>query len=179
MDKVVAKIDTVKKVDTPPQKSPVLDDPGEQSISELWSTYKKAKDDVNKALDDNDIETVVANLAIAGRCTQQLGRLDISAWQYNNIGHYSITEFKRRTGYDQRLQKLATMAAGNAKIGYQQATKDLFFREYPLLDNSEKYLQRAQIIDDDLEPSRRTDAIQSNLDFIEWIKNFTGAARSF
>ena len=162
-----------------PQKSPVLRDQSGKSISELWNTYKKAKDDVNKALDNNDIEAVVINLALAGRCTQQLGRVDIAAWQFNNIGHHSISEFKRRTGYEQRLQKLATMPAGNAKIGYQQATKDLFFREYPFLKKSKKYLERAQIIDDDLEPSRRSDAIQNNLDVIEWIKNFTGADRSF
>jgi len=174
MDSVEAQIDTVATVQT----SPVLKEQNSKSISELWNTYKKAKSDANKALDGSDIETVVDNLALAGESAEQLGRMDIAAWQFNNIGHYSISEFKRRTEYDQRLQKLATMKAGNAKAGYQQATKDLFLEEFPLLKKSAEYLVRAQIIDDFLEPSRRTDAIQSNLDYIEWIKNFTGLANS-
>lgn len=177
MNIVEAKIDTVKEIIDPPQKSPVLKDQSGKSISELWNTYKKAKSDANKALENNDIETIVNSLALAGECAEQLGRMDIAAWQFNNIGHHSITEFKRRTGYDQRLQKLAIMPTGNAKVGYQQATKDLFLREYPMLKNAREYLVRAQIIDDDLEPSRRSAVIQSNLDYIEWIKNFTGAAR--
>ena len=174
-DSVEAVIDTVT---SPPQTSPLLQDQSGKSISELWSTYKKAKDDVNKALDKNDIAAVVSNLALAGECALQLGRMDIAAWQFNNVGHYSIMEFKRRTGYDQRLQKLATMPAGNAKTGYQLATKDLFFREFPVLENAQNYLVQAQIIDDELEQSRRTGAIQSNIDYIEWIKNFTGIDRS-
>jgi hypothetical protein len=174
MDSVEAQIDTVATAQT----SPVLKEQSRKSISELWNIYKKAKSDANKALDSNDIETVVNNLALAGESAEQLGRMDIAAWQFNNIGHYSITEFKQRTSYDQRLQKMATMKAGNAKAGHQQATKDMFLKEFPLLEISAEYLVRAQIIDDFLEPSRRTDAIQSNLDYIEWIKNFTGLANS-
>lgn len=178
-ENVKAVIDTIKKATSPPQTSPLLQDQSGKSISELWNTYKKAKDDVNKALDKNDIAAVVSNLALAGECALQLGRMDIAAWQFNNVGHYSIMEFKRRTGYDQRLQKLATMPAGNVKTGYQLATKDLFFREFPVLENARNYLVQAQIIDDELEHSRRTGAIQSNIDYIEWIKNFTGIERSF
>jgi len=179
MDSVEAEIDTVKEMIDPPLTSPVLKDQSGKSISELWNTYKKAKKDFSKALDKNDIETVVYNLDLAGESAEQLGRMDIASWQFNNIGHYFIREFKRRTGYDQRLQKLATMPAGKDKTGYQNATKDLFLSEYPLLDKAEKYLVRAQIIDDFLEPGRRTEVIQSNLDYIEWIKNFNGAAKSF
>jgi len=178
MDSIEAEIDTVKEVISSEQKSPVLADHNRKSISELWNTYKKAKSAVNKALDDNNIELIVSNLALAGECAQKLGRMDIAAWQFNNIGYYSIQEFKLRTGYDQRLQKLATMPPGDAKMGYQKATKDLFSREYSLLEKAGKYLVRAQIIDDELEPGRRTNTIQDNLDYVEWIKDFTGAAGS-
>ena len=158
----------------PPQKSPLLKDQTNKSISELWNTYKRAKSDVSRALDSNDIEAVVTNLALAGESAEELGRMDISSWQFNNIGHYSIVEFKRRTEYDERLQTLATMPSGKEKLGYRKATKELFLKEYHLLDKARDYLVRAQIIDDFLELSRRTDVIQRNLDYIEWIKKFAG-----
>lgn len=166
--------DSTGNADNPPKKSPLLKDQNDKSISELWSIYKKAKNKVSRALDSNDIKAIVTNLALAGESAEQLGRMDIASWQFNNIGHYSIVEFKRRTEYDHRLQKLATMQSGNKKSGYLKATKELFSNEYPLLKNAMEYLVRAQIIDDFLEPSRRTEVIQRNIDYIEWIKEFAG-----
>lgn len=159
---------------SPPQKSPLLQDQSNKSISELWSIYKRAKSRVSSALDSNDIDAVVSNLAVAGESAEQLGRMDIASWQFNNIGHYSIVEFKRRTEYDQRLQILATMSSGSEKSGYLKATKELFRNEYLLLEKAMDYLVRAQIIDDFLDPSRRTDVIQRNIDYIEWVKKFAG-----
>jgi hypothetical protein len=173
-DSAEAGPDSAKNPADPPKKSPLLKDQTSKSISELWSIYKRAKSNVSRALDSNDIDAVVANLSLAGESAEELGRMDIASWQFNNIGHYSIVEFKRRTEYDQRLQVLATMPSGKEKSGYLQATKELFLKEYPLLDKARDYLVRAQIIDDFLEPSRRTEVIQRNIDYIEWVKNFTG-----
>jgi hypothetical protein len=178
MDSAETGLDSTSNPNAPPQKSPLLQDESNKSISELWNTYKRAKNNVSRALDSNDIDAIVSNLALAGESAEQLGRMDIASWQFNNIGHYSIVEFKRRTDYDERLQNLATMLSGTEKTGYLQATKDLFMKEYPLLKKAKDYLVRAQIIDDFLDPSRRTDVIQRNIDYVEWVKKFTGVEDS-
>jgi hypothetical protein len=174
-DSAEAGRDTTGDTIEPPQISPIMKDENAKSISELWNSYKKAKNKVSKALDSNDIDAAIVNLSVAGESAEELGRMDIAAWQFNNIGHYSIVEFKRRTDYEKRLQKLATMQSGKEKALFQTATQELFLSEYPLLKRAEEYLVRAQIIDDFLEPSRRTEVIQRNIDFIDWIKEFSGA----
>ncbi|MFC2084291.1 hypothetical protein ACFLS9_04475 [Bacteroidota bacterium] len=143
-----------------------------KSISELWKTYKDAKTKVSAALEKENLEEVIKYLKIAGECAQDLGRSDISTWQFNNIGHYSILEFKKLTNYEERLQTLATMNSGENKNNYLNDTKTLFRKELNLLESAERYLNQAQIIDDDLEESRRTDVIQRNLDYIAWVKEF-------
>jgi hypothetical protein len=143
-----------------------------KSISELWKTYKKAKDDADNALEKGDIKSIANNLKLAGECAVELGRNDIAAWQFNNVGHYSIEEFKKRTGCDNKLRILATMQSGDEKEKFLDDTKELFTKEISLLNQAETNLQRAQIIDDELEKSRRSDVIESNLEFIAWVKEF-------
>lgn len=143
-----------------------------KSISGLWNTYKLAKEEANKAIEKGDIDKIIMHLNIAGESAIELGRDDIAAWQFNNIGHYSIEEFKKRTGYDDRIRAMATMPSGKDKSDYIKKTKDFFRQEISLLDQAESSLNRAQIIDDELEKSRRTEVIERNLDFINWVKEF-------
>ena len=145
-----------------------------KSISELWSIYKKAKAEASKAIENGNIDKIVEQLKIAGESAIQLGRDDIAAWQFNNIGHYSIEEFKKRTGYDDRIRAMATMPSGKEKSDFIMETKKLLNSEIDLLDQAKKNLERAQIIDDELEKSRRTETIERNLDFINWVMDFLG-----
>jgi hypothetical protein len=144
------------------------------SISELWQTYKAAKAKVNESLESGDLDTVILNLKIAGECALQLGRPEIASWQFNNIGHYSIQEFQKITDYDSRMRQLATMNDRNLRSNFLEETKQTFNENITLLTYAEPFLEQAQIIDDELEPSRRTATIERNMDFIVWVKNFTG-----
>ncbi len=143
-----------------------------KSISELWKIYKKAKEKATAAIESGNIEQIVEQLEIAGESALQLGRDDIAAWQFNNIGHYSIEEFKKRTNYDDRIRAMATMSSGKEKSDFIRETKNLFNGEVDLLDQAKKNLEKAQIIDDELEKSRRTETIVRNLDFINWVYDF-------
>lgn len=145
-----------------------------KSISELWNTYKSAKQKVNDALEADNLDETIKYLKIAGEAAQDLGRPGIAAWQFNNIGHYSIEKFKKETNYDNRMRELATMESGDEKVTYLDETKRLLDLYYPLLLRAEKYLERAQIIDDELEKSRRTEVIERNVEFIAWVKDFLG-----
>ncbi|MCK5087960.1 MAG: hypothetical protein KAQ90_10590 [Melioribacteraceae bacterium] len=147
-------------------------DEGVKSIAELWKLYKDSKAKVSKALESNDIVAVIENLIVAAEVSVELSRPDIAAWQLNNIGHYSIEEFKRRTNYDNRLRQLALLPAGIEKSEYQTETKNIFKKELPLLLTGNIYLLKAQTLDNELEESRRTSIIESNLEYIEWVKIF-------
>lgn len=143
------------------------------SISGLWNMYKSAKARVNEALEADDIDTVITYLKIAGECAEQLGRPEIAAWQFNNIGHYSILEFKKLTDYDNRMRELAVMNDRNRRATFLVDSRKLFKDNIELLLRAENYLEQAQIIDDELEPSRRTATIERNREFITWVKEFT------
>jgi len=143
-----------------------------KSIAELWKLYKESKAKVSKALESNDIDTVIENLIVAAEVSIELSRPDIATWQLNNIGYYIIEEFKRRTNYDNRLRQLALLHAGLEKSKYQTETKNLFKKELPLLLTGKNYLLKAQTLDNELEESRRTSVIKSNLEYIEWVKLF-------
>ena len=143
-----------------------------KSISGLWRLYKSSKAKVNDALETNDLDTIITYLKIAGECAVELGRPDIASWQFNNIGHYSILEFQRLTGYEKRMRELATMNSRVDRTEFINDTKIIFSANIQLLLEADKYLVQAQIIDDELESSRRTETIERNRDFINWVKEF-------
>jgi len=115
------------------------------SIAELWHTYKSSKRIAEESLEKGDL---------------------------SNIGHYSIEEFKKLTDCDNRLRTLAQMEIDSVKIKLLAETKNIFRKHIDLLLNSQKHLQRAQIIDDELAESRRTEVIESNVEFISWVQEF-------
>lgn len=143
-----------------------------KSIAQLWTEYNNAKNKAQEALAENNIESVINNLRIAGECALELGRPGIAAWQFNNIGNYSIIEFKRVTGYNEKINGLNESSANPGKEILLAETKLIFKKHIKLLEVAEKYLEKAQIIDDELEESSRTGIIQSNAEFIEWVKEF-------
>ncbi|MDA3814772.1 MAG: hypothetical protein PF549_00185, partial [Patescibacteria group bacterium] len=143
-----------------------------KSISELWKQYKDAKASVTKYISKNNLDSIIFYLNAAADAAYELSREDIATWQLNNIGYYSINEFKSRTNYDSRMQQLATIKNLNEKSLFVEETKNVFIENYEILTRAQNYLYKAQLLDSDLEPSERTKTIESNLEFIEWIRNY-------
>lgn len=143
--------------------------PGIHSITELWNRYKTAKATVDEALEKGDVETAITNLKIAGNAALELGRPGIAAWQFNNISHYLIEEFKKKTDYEIRMRTLAKGGYDEKRTAYIAETKMIFKKHIALLERAQKQLTRAQIIDDELIESRRTEVIKSNVEFVEWM----------
>ena len=143
-----------------------------KSISELWSIYKSAKTSATKYISENNLDSIIIYLNIAADAAYELSREDIATWQLNNIGFYSITEFKKKTDYDRRMQKLATMQNLKEKGLSLEDTKSIFSRNFKILSNAEEYLYKAQVLDSELEKSDRTEIIESNIQFINWVGDF-------
>jgi len=143
-----------------------------KSISELWKQYKNAKESATKFIAENNLDSIITYLDLSASASYELSREDIATWQLNNIGHYSIIEFKRITDYESRIQKIATIENLKKKGLFIQETKTAFKENYHILTRAEKYLHKAQVLDSELEASESTKAIESNLIFIDWVGNY-------
>ena len=146
-----------------------------KSISELWSTYKSTKELAAKFISENNLDSIIVYLSIAADAASDLSREDIATWQLNNIGHYSINEFKERTDFDIRLRQSVALTNSNAKALHLEETKLLFSEHYIILSNAKIYLDKAQILDSKFNRSERTDIIKRNIQFIDWVDNFISA----
>ncbi len=142
------------------------------SISELWNRYKSSKMAAEKFIAKNNLDSIIYYLNRAADASYKLSREDIATWQLNNIGYYSINVFKKLTNYDLRMQKLVTFKNLKKKALYVDETKKVFRENYHILSEAEHYLFKAQLLDNELEPSERTKIIESNLEFINWIGNY-------
>ncbi len=143
-----------------------------KSISELWHIYKTSKARATKYISENNLDSIIIYLNRAAEAAYELSREDIATWQLNNIGYYSINEFKKITDYDRRMQQLATMKNLKEKGLYLEETKSVFAKHFHILSNAENYLYKAQIMDSELEKSDRTEIIDRNIQFIDWVNNF-------
>jgi len=143
-----------------------------KSISQLWKQYKFAKEKATKFTSSNNLDSIITYLSMASDAAYELSREDIATWQLNNIGYYSINEFKRRTDYEKRMQKLATFTDLKKKVFFATETKSVFRKNFDILNRAQKYLQKAQILDSELEKSERTEIIDSNIQFIDWIEEY-------
>jgi len=148
---------------------------GEETMSEaeMWKEYKSAKDAALAAKEKGNLEDLKLALLRAASFAKKLNRPDIVTWQLNNIGYYSILEFKKRTEYDVRMRTIETMKYDETKIEYIQQTREIFQKQMPLLTVAEKHLNDALEFDNKLEDENRTEKIYSNLKFIEWVRKFT------
>ncbi|MGC9364722.1 MAG: hypothetical protein ACP5FZ_09170 [Fidelibacterota bacterium] len=146
-----------------------------RTIQQMWNDFYAAKDSVDSALVRSDFQTVKHFLKKAAFHAVEVSRKDIAAWQLNNIGYYSIVEFKRKTDYDQRMRTIENMRRGPEKIVYIKETKELFKKHLPLLLEASQYLEDAYELDKDFNNEDRTQKIYSNLTFIDWVRNFTNA----
>jgi len=142
------------------------------SISELWKGYRESKDSLKIAQKDDNFQKMIIYVKRAAEYAILLKRDDIAAWQLNNIGYFSIEEFKRRTNYSERMNNLNTMASGEDKRKYYSSTKNMLQEEFPVLEDAIEYLSTARGIDQKLNDPSRTKIIQNNLDFIIEIQKF-------
>ncbi len=145
-----------------------------ESSAGLWTAYNTAKANLETAKQKDDIIEIKKYLLEAAFFANQLNRKDIEAWQYNNISYFSIEEFKKRTDYNTRMRKIESMKPGEDKNVYIQEVKKNFLNEKSLIIDAEKYLVEAQNIDKELDDEARTAIINSNLQFIKFIKDFIG-----
>lgn len=143
-----------------------------KSVEELWSDFRAAKASAEKAREAGNIEEVTVSLFLAARYANELNRPGIAAWQLNNIGYYSIVEFKKRTDYDKRMAKIEFIRHREEKIRYIKETKKVFKENIELLTNANNYLEDAYELDSYLNDANRTQKIYSNLKFIDWVRNF-------
>jgi hypothetical protein len=161
----------------PPQESAPepVSGPKPETLSEaqLWECYTLAKQTATRARDRKDLEGVVQALEEAAQAANSLNRPDIEAWQYNNIGYYTIQTFQDRTGYMGLMARLEAMPPGREKTAVIKETRTVLRDHFSLLEDAAYYLEKAREVDAGLDPSERTEKIKSNLDFIRWVRDFT------
>ena len=109
----------------------------------------------------------------AARLTEKLGRPDIQSWQLNNIGYYSIEEFKDRVDYDQRIDKINKISNHKEREKYYQELVNDCKQELSLLKINKKYLQEAKVIAKELKDNEKLGIIRNNLNFIDEIEKMT------
>ena len=142
------------------------------SNAELWDNYNKAREEVNYYNENWDFDKLINALKYTAEISQKLQRPDIASWQFNNIGYYSIMEFKRRTDYNSRIKDIEAMPYSEEKLQYIKETKEIFRTEMPLLTSALDNLYDAIELDN-LEPDKeRQKIINSNINYINSVKDF-------
>jgi len=97
--------------------------------------------------------------------------VNVQAWQLNNAAYSLIVQFKKLVNYDEKLQKLVELGPGKEKIAYQKELAEMLNLQLPLLEEAQSILEKTAGLGEELEAKEK---IQSNLDFITWVKEFIG-----
>ena len=164
--------DTVRTIQNPiPTDTSIAN----RTVQQMWNDFYTAKNSVDSALSRLDYLMVKSFLKKAAFHALEVSREDIAAWQLNNIGYYSIEEFKQKTDYNLRMRTIENMRRGPEKIVYIKKTKEIFKKHLPLLLDASGYLEEAYELDKDFNDNDRTNKIYSNLAYIDWVRNFTNA----
>jgi len=169
-DSVKNDIDTVKSIQTPAQEDTIIDN---RTTQQMWNDFYAAKNSADSALIKENYTVVKDYLKKAAFHAMEVSRDDIAAWQLNNIGYYSIEEFKQRTDYINRMRTIENMRQGPQKTTYIKETKEIFKKHLPILLNATSFLEEAYDLDKDFDDNDRTEKIYSNLAYIDWVRNFT------
>lgn len=179
--KAESSIDSSEKPETeePAEESktvkPVVEadtDDKEMSEAELWDAYKVAKEKLKVAKEEDDYSNIEKYLLETAKYSGRLERVDIEAWQYNNLGFNLIESFKSKTKYMSATGKLNSMVAGKKRNQYRAEIKGKFLKHKELLLRAKKYLKIAEELDNELEESSRTTTIESNKLFIAQVLGF-------
>jgi len=164
--------DTVKIIQNPITTDTSI---ANRTVQQMWNDFYAAKDSVDSALSRSDFLMVRSFLKKAAFHALEVSRDDIAAWQLNNIGYYSIEEFKRKTDYNLRMRNIENMRRGPEKIVYIKKTKEIFKDHLLILLDATSFLEEAYELDKDFNDNDRTTKIYSNLTYIDWVRNFTNA----
>ncbi|MCG2715227.1 MAG: hypothetical protein L6422_02900 [Candidatus Marinimicrobia bacterium] len=171
-DQQAEQIDSTAAVPKPLVFTPDTSESLNRAVQEMWEDFRAAKDSVDSSRARNDFNATILALLKAAHHAKELDRDDIVAWQLNNIGFYSIEEFKKRTDYTNRMSNIESMRRGPEKIVYIKETKRLFKENLSLLIEGTKHLEEAYELDKNLDDNDRTQKIYSNLKYTDWIRNF-------
>ncbi len=142
-----------------------------------WKSYKAFQEYVslkNKAKQadaDGDTFTAVTNYLKAADIASKSADINIQAWQLNNAAYSLISQFKKLVNYEEKLQKLTEMKPGKEKITFQKELAEMLNLQFSLLEEAHGILNRAKDLGEELEAKEK---IQSNIDFITWVKEFIG-----
>ena len=77
-----------------------------ENKSRLWEIYNETRKNIKEAKLQERYTDLIKLLKKQSEIAEKLGRKDIEAWQLNNIGYYSIEEFKKKINYDETMAKI-------------------------------------------------------------------------
>lgn len=141
------------------------------SKKELWAHYKAARQEADALKEQGKFLESVDKLLFSVQCAEKLDRPDIVSWQYNNAAKHCIDLYKHKTGYTERMAKLNGMKYNEEKKKYLSETKATLKAEFPTLDKSYTYLQKAEEFDAVKPDENRQRVIASNFKFINTLKD--------
>jgi hypothetical protein len=143
-----------------------------------WRNYEDYQSylGVRKAAKDaeaaSDTLNAVANYKKAAELAGASATANIQGWQLNNAAYVLINQFKTLVGYAEKLAKLEGMSPSKEKLAYQQELANLFNLQIPLLEEAKGLLENGKGLGEEIEGAK---TIQSNLDFISWVTEFTNS----
>ena len=139
---------------------------------DLWDAYNQVRNNINIYKDNWDYDNLIKSLDEAAQIAIKLNRPDIAAWQYNNMGYYSILEFKKRTDYASRMNDLQIMPYSEEKKQYIQETRDKLRDEFFLLESARENLYDAMEMNSQSPDKEREKIIDSNVNFINTVSEY-------
>lgn len=149
-----------------------------ETKKELWERYNKTKEAINFAKSKGNYKELVELLKKEAKTSEKLGRKDIQAWQLNNVGYYSIEEFKKKTGYDERMKQFAQIKDSKQRKKYYKETISLLKKYKKILDDSYPYLLEAKKLDKEVPDKKRKKIISNNISFVNDIKRLMDKAKN-
>lgn len=140
--------------------------------SEDYQSYKGVRTAAMDAETAGDTFNAVANFIKAEEFAEKSADNTIKGWPLNNGAYALITTFKVAVGYAEKLAKLEGMTASKEKQAYQKELANLFNLQISLLEEAKTMLEKGKALGEEMTAAK---TIQSNLDFIAWVTEFTTA----
>jgi hypothetical protein len=137
-----------------------------------FQEYLSLRNAAKQAETEGNTFNAVSNYLKAAEIASKSADANIQAWQINSAAYSLITQFKKLTNYDEKIQKLTNMQPGKEKIAYQKEFAEILNLQFPLLQEAQSILEKTKDLGGELEAK---DKITSNMDFIAWVKDFIAA----
>ena len=148
------------------------------SKEQLWKLYGETKSKIKQAKMNEEFSDLIKLLKKQVQISKQLGRKDIEAWQLNNIGYYSIEEFKKRIKYDETMAKIYATTEKKKRKKLYNDLKERMKKNYKILHDSYEYLVKAQKISSQNNDKKQQKIIANNISFINDIKKMIKKAEN-